>query len=191
MSSKVNEIESLKNEKSPWIVLEKSWNSIFLFLYGPCIYVAKTKALTSCGVTMQLICAFVFAYMQKVVLMSVSGTRVRVTVSDICGHGRLAGCCQISSSFCLQYRCFRGKSLRERHIFYWYGSSWNIKAPCLSKTMQLVDLCSMKLCFFSNEFSNAFFISTLYLQVVSELRANLEFDSSTAGKKQKKKTSNM
>ena len=29
------------------------------------IYVAKTKALISCAVTVQLICVFVFAYMQK------------------------------------------------------------------------------------------------------------------------------
>ena len=29
------EIESLKNEKSPGIVLEKSWNSVFPFLYEP------------------------------------------------------------------------------------------------------------------------------------------------------------
>ena len=29
------EIESLKNEKSPGIVLEKSWNSVFPFPYEP------------------------------------------------------------------------------------------------------------------------------------------------------------
>ena len=29
------EIESLKNEKSPGIVLEKSWNSVFAFPYKP------------------------------------------------------------------------------------------------------------------------------------------------------------
>ena len=33
---KWEEIESLKNEKSPGIVLEKSWNSVFPFLYEPC-----------------------------------------------------------------------------------------------------------------------------------------------------------
>ena len=30
------EIESLKTKKSPGIVLEKSWNSVFPFLYEPC-----------------------------------------------------------------------------------------------------------------------------------------------------------
>ena len=30
------EIEYLKNEKSPGIVLEKSWNSVFQFPYEPC-----------------------------------------------------------------------------------------------------------------------------------------------------------
>ena len=29
---KVNEIESLKTEKSPRIILEKSWNFVFMFL---------------------------------------------------------------------------------------------------------------------------------------------------------------
>ena len=33
---KVNEIESLKTEKSPEIILEKSWNFFFMFLYEPC-----------------------------------------------------------------------------------------------------------------------------------------------------------
>ena len=33
------EIESLKNEKSPRIVLEKSWNSVFPFLYEPCFQI--------------------------------------------------------------------------------------------------------------------------------------------------------
>ena len=33
---KVNEIESLKTEKSPGIILEKSWNFVFMFLYKPC-----------------------------------------------------------------------------------------------------------------------------------------------------------
>ena len=33
---KVNEIESLKTEKSPGIILEKSWNFVFMFLYEPC-----------------------------------------------------------------------------------------------------------------------------------------------------------
>ena len=32
---KSEEIESLKNEKSPGIVLEKSWNSVFPFRYQP------------------------------------------------------------------------------------------------------------------------------------------------------------
>ena len=32
---KVNEIESLKTEKSPRIILEKSWNFVFMFLYEP------------------------------------------------------------------------------------------------------------------------------------------------------------
>ena len=31
-----NEIESLKTEKSPGIILEKSWNFVFMFLYEPC-----------------------------------------------------------------------------------------------------------------------------------------------------------
>ena len=34
---KVNEIESLKTEKSPGIILEKSWNFVFMFLYEPCM----------------------------------------------------------------------------------------------------------------------------------------------------------
>ena len=34
---KVNEIESLKTEKSPGI-LEKSWNFVFMFLYEPWIH---------------------------------------------------------------------------------------------------------------------------------------------------------
>ena len=33
---KVNEIESLKTEKSLGIILEKSWNFVFMFLYEPC-----------------------------------------------------------------------------------------------------------------------------------------------------------
>ena len=33
--TKINEIESLKTEKSPGIILEKFWNSVFLFLYQP------------------------------------------------------------------------------------------------------------------------------------------------------------
>ena len=32
---KFNEIESLKTEKSPRIILEKSWNFVFIFLYEP------------------------------------------------------------------------------------------------------------------------------------------------------------
>ena len=37
------EIDSLKNGKSSGIVLEKSWNSVFPFLYEPCISVLNGR----------------------------------------------------------------------------------------------------------------------------------------------------
>ena len=39
--AKVNEIVSLKTEKSPGIILEKSWSFVFLFLYEPCGIVSQ------------------------------------------------------------------------------------------------------------------------------------------------------
>ena len=47
------EIESLKNEKRPGIVLEKSWNSVFPFLYEPCnvgILTFMSRIINSCSV---------------------------------------------------------------------------------------------------------------------------------------------